>query len=332
MATGASPLVAARNRRVALVVAVAAALAAGAVVGVTVLQTHGERTALPVRPGQPPLELNFGVARGTEAQTLKRAQDDYSHGDLTGAHALFVRYDSPAARVGAALAAWQDGRGLGKLEQLGVQYPQSALVALHLGWAYYWVSRNADAVAAWRRAARLGSDSPYGVDAEDVLHSNFKIPGLPPIVTGLPLPRKIAKLPAAVQLEALRRAAVRPDPRAKVLYGSALWTLERPVSAEQQFAAAAKLAPHDPLARAAAAVARFSKAHPVRAFAHLGPLTAVFPHSPVVEFELGVLLLYIGEDAKATTHLHAAFQDGPKSHYAKPARILLASLARTRSK
>jgi tetratricopeptide (TPR) repeat protein len=218
------------------------------------------------------------------------------------------------------------------LEQLGVRYPRSALVALHLGWAYYWAWRSADAVAAWQRAARLGRDSPYGVDAEDVLHSNFKIPGLPPIVIGLPLPRTFAKLPAAGQLTALRRAAGRPDARAKLLYGSALWTLERPISAEREFAAAARLAPHDAVARAAAATALFSKARPVRAFAHLGPLSAVFPHSPAVEFELGVLLLYIGEDRKATEHLRAALENGPHSPYAKPAKTLLASLAHTRSK
>jgi tetratricopeptide (TPR) repeat protein len=332
LAAEASHLAESRNRRVVLVVAVAALAAAVAVIGATLLQTRGERTSLAARQGRPPLELAFGVAGGPEARALARAQALYDRGDLTGAEAIFARYDSPAARVGASLAAWHDGRAVGTLEQLAARYPQSALVALQLGWAYYWVRRNTDAAGAWRRAARLGPDSPYGVDAEDILHSNFKIPGLPPIVTGLALPPKLANLPAAAQLQGLRRAAARHNPQAKLLYGSALWTLEHPLSAEREFAAAARLAPRDAVARAAAASALFSKANPVRAFAHLGPLTAVFPHSAAVEFQLGVLLLYIGQRAKSVEHLRAAVADGPQSPYAKPAKTLLASLAHTRSK
>ena len=105
-----------------------------------------------------------------------------------------------------------------------------------------------------------------------------------------------------------------------------------PLSARQQLEAAAKLAPHDALVRAAAAVALFTKADPTPAFAHLGPLTAVFPHSAAVEFHLGLLLVYIGDYAKAGSHLRASLADGPHSPYAKQARTLLASLAHTRSK
>jgi uncharacterized protein HemY len=52
----------------------------------------------------------------------------------------------------------------------------------------------------------------------------------------------------------------------------------------------------------------------------------------VVEFHLGELLVYIGEYGKAAKHLQAALGDGPRSPYAKPARTLLASLNRPRSK
>jgi Flp pilus assembly protein TadD len=153
------------------------------------------------------------------------------------------------------------------------------------------------------------------------------------MVTPLELPKSIANLPAAAQIAALKRAAAAPDVRAKLLYGTTLWNLLRkPVSAERQLAAAAKLAPHDPVVRAAAAVALFSKASPRRAFAQLGPLTAVFPHSPAIQFHLGVLLLYIGENRKAGEHLRAAVSDGPQSPFARPARTLLASLAGTGSK
>jgi len=337
VATDASPLAAARNHRVVLFVAVAAVVAAAAVVGVTVLQTHGEHTTVPgavTKPqsGRPPLELDFGVDGSAEAQALRRAEALYDRGNVAAAAAIFERYSSLEARLGSAFAAWRGPTSLDAVKKLAASYPDDPAALLHLGLAEYWAGRNADAVGAWAHAARVGADSPYGVAAEDLLHPNLKIPGLPPIVTGLALPPRIAKLPPARQLAELKLAAARPDPRAKLLYGSALWTLKRPVSAEREFAAAARLAPRDAVARTAAGMALFSKANPVKAFAHLGPLTAVFPHSAAVQFHLGVLLLYINENAKAAKHLRAALADEPQSPYAKDARPLLASLASTRSK
>jgi predicted Zn-dependent protease len=336
VATAASSLLGGRNKRLVLFVALAGIVAAAAVVGVTVLQTRGERTSVPgavtkARTGTPPLQLEFGVDRSQEATTLARAQALYDRGKVTQAGNLFARYRSPAAQVGSAFAAWSSGDGLSRLRQLTTRYPSSALVALHLGWADYWAGRNADAAAAWQRAARLGPDSPYGVDAEDALHAGPL--GLPPIVTGLALPKAIANLPADRQIAALKRAAEAPNAQAKLLYGVTLWNfLRTPISARRELAAAARLAPHDAVVRVAAAVALFSKADPRPAFAHLGPLTAVFPHSAVVEFHLGVLLVYIGEYDKAGRHLRASLVDGPHSPYAQKARTLLASLARTRSK
>ena len=313
-------------------------VAAAAVVGVTLLQTRGERTTIPgavaePQAGRPPvdLELNFSVANGPEAQALRRAVTLYEHGRIAQAGSLFGRYRSPAARIGSAFVAWPSGHGVERLGQLAAAYPRSALVALNLGWAFYWAGRNADAVAAWQSTVRLEPDTPYAVAAEGLLHPSSPR-GLPPLLTGLAPAPAIARLAPPQQLAAMRRAAARQDVRAKLLYGSALWTLERPLSAERELAAAARLAPHDAVARTAAAVALFSKSSPRRAFAQLGPLTAVFPHSPVVEFHLGVLLLYVGERAKAVKQLRAAVADGPRSPYAKDARTLLASLVRTRSK
>jgi hypothetical protein len=203
---------------------------------------------------------------------------------------------------------------------------------LHLGIADYWAGHNADAVAEWENAASVGADSPYGVKAEDLLHPTLKIPGLPYLVLDFHPPRAIGKLPPAEQLAALARAAAKPDARAKLLYGSALWNLEHPVSAERQFEAAAKLAPHDPLARTAAAVGAFTKANPVKAFSRLGPLTGVFPRAAVVRFHLGLLLLWSGEQRKAVTQLRLAAADAPHSSYAQDARRLLSRLPGTRSK
>jgi tetratricopeptide (TPR) repeat protein len=337
VATDAPPLAVARKRRVVIVVASVAAVAAGAVVGVTLFQTHGEHTTVPgavtkARQGQPPLQLEFSLVESPEARALARAETLLDKDRQPAqAVAIFRRYDSLEARLGALFAGWQGPESLPAVKRLVAAHPHEPAALLNLGWADYQAGRNADAVAAWRRTASEFPDSPYGVDAEDALHPNT-IPGLPIIVTGLAPPASIASLSPVQQLAALKRAAAKNDPSAKLVYGAALWNLRRPLSAERQFAAAAKLRPHDPLVRTLAAVGLFSKASPVRAFGQLGPLTGVFPHSAAVQFHLGVLLLYVGAHDKAAKHLSAAVADDPHSPYAKPARTLLTSLGHTRSK
>ncbi len=337
MARHASPLFAGRNRRIVLIVALSAVAAAAAVVGATLLQTRGERTTVPgavtkPRPGRPLLELEFGVRSDPEARALAQAQALFDKDrQAAQAAAIFRRYHSVEAQLGLAFTSWRDASSLRTVKKLVAAYPDDPAALLNLGWADYQAGRNAEAAAVWRHTATRFPDSPYGVDAQDALHGGPA--GLPPIVTGLALPKALANLPAATQVAALKRAAARPDVRAKLLYGITLWNILRmPLSAERVFTAVAELAPHDAVARTAAAVARFSKANPTRAFARLGPLTAVFPHSAVVELHLGVLLIYIGKNAKAAKHLQAAVVDAPHSPYAKDARTLLASLARTRSK
>jgi tetratricopeptide (TPR) repeat protein len=277
------------------------------------------------RAGQPPLDLNFGVDTSAEAAALTRAQTLYNANHLAQAAAIFARYHSVEAQVGAAFAAWKQN-GLATVQQLADAHPVSSVALLHLGIAEYWAGQNADAVAAWDKAAKVGADSPYGVKAEDLLHPTLKIPGLPYLVLDFDVPHAIAKLPAAQQLAALARAAAKPDARAKLLYGSALWGLQRPLSAEQQFEAAAKLTPQDPLARTAAAVGLFTKANPVKAFSRLGPLTGVFPRAPVVRFHLGLLLIWTGQIKKGERQLRLAIADGPQTVYGKQARLLLARL------
>jgi tetratricopeptide (TPR) repeat protein len=336
VATEARPLLAARNRRVVGIVALAALIAAAAVVGATLLQTRGERTTVPgavvkPRPGLPPLDLNFGVDASAEARALTQAQALYNANRTAQAAAIFARYHSLEAQIGSAFAAW-NRNGLETMKSLAAAHPASSVALLHLGIADYWAGHNADAVAEWEQTAKIGADSPYGVKAEDLLHPSLNIPGLPYLVLDFGTPPEIAKLPAAQQLAALARAAAKPDARAKLLYGSALWGLERPLSAERQFEAAAKLAPHDPLVRTAAAVGAFTKANPVKAFSRLGPLTGVFPKSAVVRFHLGLLLLWSGERKKAVEQLRLAAADAPNSSYGEDARRLLSRLPGTRSK
>jgi hypothetical protein len=321
---------------VVVVVALAALIAAAAVVGTTLLQTRGERTTVPnavVKPraGLPPLDLNFGVDTSAEALVLAHAQALYNADHVAQAAAIFARYHSLEAQIGSAFAAWKQN-GLAPVQQLAAAHPASSLALLHLGIADYWAGRNADAVAEWEKTTKIGADSPYGVRAEDLLHPTLKIPGLPYVVLDFRAPSATAKLSGAQQLAALARAAAKPDVRAKLLYGSELWGLHRPLSAERQFEAAAKLAPQDPLARTAAAVGAFTKANPVEAFSRLGPLTGVFPHAAVVRFHLGLLLLWNGERKKAVAQLRLAAAEAPHSAYAHDARRLLSGLPGTGSK
>jgi hypothetical protein len=336
VATEARPLVSVRNRRVVAIVALAALIAAAAVVGATLLQTRGEHTTVPgavlkPRAGRPPLDLDLGLATNAEPRALARAQTLYNANHVAQAAAIFSRYHSLEAQIGSAFAAWNRD-GLATMRRLAAAHPTSSVALLHLGIADYWAGRNADAVAEWEKTAKVGADSPYGVKAEDLLHPSLKIPGLPYLVLDFGAPPAIGKLPAAQQLAALARAAEKPDARAKLLYGSALWNLERPVSAERQLEAAARLAPHDPLARTAAAVGAFTKANPVKAFSRLGPLTGVFPRSAAVRFHLGLLLLWSGEQKKAVEQLRLAAAYGRHSPYGEDARRLLSRLPGTRSK
>ena len=326
MATEARPLVAARNRRVVAIVALAALIAASAVIGVTLLQTRGESTTVPgsviePRSGTPPLFFDFGVRGDPEAQELTRGAELLNAKHAAAARAIFERYDSLQAKIGLAFANWPDN-GVAKLQQLVAQNPDSPVAAYHLGWALYWSGRVADAAAAWKRVDTRFPDSPESVEAENELYSSYER-GLP----DLDLPVTIPAAPTrAAQRRLLAAAARKPDVEAKLRYGAFLWQLWHRVSAERQFAAAARLAPHNPYARTAAAVGLFTKRAPARAFARLGPLTGVFPRAPVVRFELGLLLVATAQPAKGLHQLRLVAAEAPHSSYAQTIRTLLSRI------
>jgi tetratricopeptide (TPR) repeat protein len=297
--------------RVFGIVLLAAAVAAGVVVvGVLATRGHVPATAKP-RGGHPPLNLYLGVRTDAQAQALDRAQRLYAGKQFAQADAIFRRYDTLDAQVGQALVSWPSGT-VDQLLELQAEHPKSALVALHLGLALFWDRRNADAVSAWQAAVRDQPDTPYAVRAASLLHPQFA-PGLPQFVPSFQPPLAIRVLPPDRRLAALRRAAAHGGADAKILYGSMLQQLGMPVSAERQFAAAAKLAPNDPDARVAAAVGRFDKANPSRAFGTLGPLTRVFPRAQTVRFHLGVLLLWSAQVKEARRQLTLAKNEDPKS-------------------
>jgi tetratricopeptide (TPR) repeat protein len=317
--------------RIAVVVAVLAAAAAGATVGATVLiwgsDSHAARESVGLRPGAPPFLVDeLGVRADPEARKLRHAARLYGSGERTEAGRLLAGDPSVEARVGAALARWPRGT-ITELDTLAREHPRSAFVRLHLGLAFYWARRGGDARQAWRAAKRVDLDSPSAVRAESLAHPEYA-PGRPTFVPSFSAPASLGELSPARQLAALARAARGLDVRAKLLYGVALQRLERPVSAERQYAAAAALAPRDPEARVAAAVGLFDKDRPALAFSRLGPLVRTFPRAPTVRFHLGLLLLWSGRVEAAKVELRRARAEGPKTPLGREATAFLSRISR----
>lgn len=311
-----------------MLVAALALAAAGATVGVTLLTRTGtgggSTQAAPVKQsGRPPFLVDLGVRTDAEASALARAGDLYTHGHVKAARAVFVRYRSLEAQIGLALTDWP--AGFGRIEQLARSHPGSALAQYTVGVARFWEGRFAGADAAWTRAKAIRPDSAYAVRADTFLHPG-DAPGLPQFAPSFPAPAALSRLTPIQQYRYLRAQARKGGTRARLLYGVELQNLNRPVSAEREFAAAAALAPHDPDAQVAAAVGLFDKARPSVAFARLGPLVRVFPKAITVRYHLGLMLVWIGRVDAAKVQLRKVVDAGP-SPFLSTAQLLLARLA-----
>jgi hypothetical protein len=81
----------------------------------------------------------------------------------------------------------------------------------------------------------------------------------------------------------------------------------------------------------AAAVGRFTKAEPERAFSRLGPLARRYPRSPTVRFHLGLLLLWVGQVEEAQRQLRLAREAGPTTTLGREAGRLLDRLGGIRT-
>jgi tetratricopeptide (TPR) repeat protein len=318
--------------RVISVVAAAAAVAVGGVVGYAA-HTGGEpvaaRSTLQPRAGAPPLALDLGVRSDPEARDLRRALGLYDAGKRRQAGGLFARYSSLEARVGQAFAAWPSG-SLVRVTQLATANPRSGVVQVNLGLARFWAGKPG-AVDAWRRTVRVAPDTAYAVTAGNLLFPRYNR-NLPAFVPAEPPPAGLAGKSPAAQLDFLRRRAAAGSATAKLLYGVALQNVFRPISARREFDAAARLAPNNPEAQTAAAVGRFDKANLSAAFSRLGPLTRRFPQAATVRFHLGLLLLWTGALAAAETQLRQATTVEPVSPLALEAQRFLATMQKATAK
>jgi len=311
-----------QRTRVYAIVGVVALASAGGVAATIVTASRGnDSPAAPTAQGHPPLELDLGVGHDRQAVALRRAAGLYAHGQTGAAARVFARYGSVEARIGAAMAAWPD-ETLARLGKLAASHPNSSLVKLNLGNALVWSGQAQQAVSAWRAARRANRDTPAAIWADDHLHPNYNR-GRPTFVPSSQPPSWLSRLPADRQLPALKRAK---STRMRLLYGVALQRLGRPVSAERVYAAAAARAPDDPDAQVAAAVGRFDKDHPERAFSRLGPLTKRFPHASTVRFHLGLMLLWLGEIKEGTRQLKLARSTAPNSPLGREAAVFLRKL------
>ena len=310
-----------RRLRVASVAAIAFAAAAGVAVGAMLLgggDGDGDRPR-----GVPPFVVDLGVRSDREARALRRAAQAYRGGDRPQAGRILAGRTSLQAEVGKALSTWPEG-SLARLEDLASAHPRSGAVLFHLGLARFWAGDSDGALAAWRLTRQQDPDTAYAVRASDLVFRAFP-PGRPTFIPSFDSDPEVARLPPPRQVAALARDARRDDVRAKLLYGVALQRLERPISAQHQFAAAARLAPTNPETLVADAVGRFDKARPQQAFSRLGPLTRRYPKAATVRFHLGLLLLWLSELDEARRQLRLASNLGG-SPLAREAKRLLIRL------
>lgn len=313
-----------RRLRFASVAAVALAAAGGVVVGALLLSGNGGEK----RPaGIPPFVVDLGVRQDPEAQALRRAAQAYRGGERPRVTGLLAGHTSPQAEVGKALASWPDG-SLARLEELARAHPRSGAVLFHLGLARFWDGDTDGALTAWRVTREVDPDTAYAVRATNLLFRGFP-PGVPVFIPSFQTDPEVARMPPGRQLAALARAARRPDVRAKLLYGVALQRLERPISARNQFTAAARLAPENLEAQVADAVGRFDKSRPEQAFSRLGPLTRRHRRAATVRFHLGLMLLWLSQVDEAKRQLRLAAQDR-RSPLAREAERLLTRLETVR--
>lgn len=314
--------------RTFLAVGAAALAAAAVVVGVTAVTSDAPAPSATeagpqARAGTPPLSLDLGVRTDGEAVDLRKAVALYDVGKLADAERIFARHDSLEARIGQAFGSWPDGT-LARLTQLSGLHPRSAAVQLNLGIARYWAGE-AGEKEAWRQAATLQPDTAYAVTANNLLHPEYAR-NLPVFVPEETVPVAITRLSAPQQLAVLARRARAGAAVDHLFYGVALQRLGRQISAEREYALAARAAPRDPEARVAAAVALFDKSRPVRAFSTLGPLTRTFPRAGTVRFHLGLLLLWSGQVQEARRQLRKVAQVDPGSPLVGVARQYLDEL------
>jgi tetratricopeptide (TPR) repeat protein len=323
--------------RVTALVAVIAAGAAGVTVAGALIQggetggeVHGRtETSAAERRERPTLELAMLDRGDREARALRRAERLYETGRAEAARSAFeaVLERNPAsieAEIGAAVAGWPD-RTVERLRALVEREPESGVARLNLGLALLAAGDVAGARGEWREAERRDPDSAAALRAEDLLNPDMP-PGRPRFVLGGRVPPGLARLAPETRLARLERRARSGGARDWLLYGVALESVGRRVSAQAAYDRAVALAPGDLDPRVAAAVSRFDKDRPSDAFSRLGPLARASDGAPVVRFHLGLLLLWLPDVEEARRQLRRVVAADREGFYGHEAARLLARI------
>jgi tetratricopeptide (TPR) repeat protein len=200
-----------------------------------------------------------------------------------------------AAEVRQAFVDWPHG-SLATLEQLGREHPKSALVQLYRGIGLLWAGYTGDAETVLEQAKKVGRDTPWELAADNVLHPQY--------FTNYPV-----------------FTPIKPNPLLE--RGSRLQAQGRQHSAERQYQAAARRAPHDDEAQVAAAVGRFDKDDLSASFSRLGPLAKEFPNSQIVRFYLGLLLAWTGQRNQALLEFEKTVALGPHTSLGTSAKSFI---------
>lgn len=210
--------------------------------------------------------------------------------------------DTPAAdAIRKAFADWPHG-SIPAMLKLQLRYPKDPVVQFYVGLAYAWAGYDAAAVPALRAAEKYGRNTPIEVSAEALMN-----PEDAPINPTFQLsPGSDSLLHAGAELESAGHLH----------------------SAEALFAKNARLHPNDPEALAAAAFGLFDKDKPSVAFGKLGPLAKRFPRSQSVHFNLGYLLVVIGQTKAAVAQFKQTRALGPTTTLGTEATRFIDAIAK----
>jgi predicted Zn-dependent protease len=190
------------------------------------------------------------------------------------------------------------------LEPLAQESPKDPVVAYNNALALFCAGYPNEATQAFLQAKKDGYDTYYEVESDVLLHPQYFQGG------GYPGFEYSGKDPLLLEGVAQQHAFHQH-------------------TAEKLWARDARLHPDNADAQAAAAVGLFSMTSPSKAFSRLGPLVKRFPKSQTVRFELGLMLVWIGEGKQAETELREAVALEPHTVLGQEAAKLLTGLVPT---
>jgi hypothetical protein len=217
------------------------------------------------------------------------------------------------AQIVAAFRNWPHG-SIDTMQRLGLEYQggptptdkkNGALVQYFRGVALLWAGYDSDAQNALVLARKLGSNTYIQSQADGLLHPSFFRPSSGP---WYPVFTPVSRNPLLVQ-------------------GSRLQQEGHQISAEKLYDRAARRQPNDVEALVAQAVGAFNDDNPALAFGKLGPLTARFPKSQLVHYELAWLLVWTGQAQQGIGEFEKVVKLGPKTKIGAIAERILAGIA-----